>query len=172
MIIHPPETLPEELFDIGALWTPDSTTPAEVLPDIQPPQSNCASYSSYSSSTSSSSSSYSSSSASVAGTLRTPLTNVTNTIIPATLTAAAYTANRLAEDAQIVATQPLMSILAGIGEIEDRKVVVKRKRSPNGKRKVGLDAEGNEVVVEKKPRVPKKPKKAKEEAVHHCCCSF
>ena len=60
-----------------------------------------------------------------------------------------------------------MSILAGIGEIEDGKVVVKRKRSPNGKRKVGLDAEGNEVVVEKKPRSPKKQKKVKEEAVHH-----
>ena len=41
-----------------------------------------------------------------------------------------------------------MSILAGIGEIEDGKVVV------NGKRKVALDAEGNEVAVEKKPRAP------------------
>ena len=59
-----------------------------------------------------------------------------------------------------------MSILAGIGEIKDGKVVVKRKRSPYGKRKAVLDAEGNEVAVEKKPRAPKKQKKAKEKAVH------
>ena len=115
MIIDPPVTFPEELFDIGDLWTPNSTIPAEVLSDIQPPQSNCAS-----------TSSSSTSSVSVAGTHRTLLTDVTRTITLATLTAAAYTTNMLVEETQIVATQPLMSILAGIGEIEDGKVVVKR----------------------------------------------
>ena len=159
IIIDPPETLQDELFDVSDLWGPNLATP-EVLPDIQPPQFSC----------SFAASSY----VPVVVTHRTPLTNVTNTIAPDTLTAAAYTTNALATGAGLT-SQPLMSILAGKTEPEDPNVKNKRKRSPSGgggggggggKKKVVLDAEGNEVVVEKKPRAPKKQKKAKEEEVH------
>ena len=153
MIVDPPETLLEELFDVSDLWNPNPTTPV-VLPDILSPQSNCAS------------------SVSDGVTHRTPLTDVTNTITPSTLTEAAYTAKRLTEDAEMVATQLLMAILAGIGELENGKVV-KRKRSISvggggggTKKKVTLDAEGNVVAVEKKPRAPRKQKKCKEEQVN------
>ena len=161
LIVNPPDTLQEELFDASDLWNPELNTPAEVLPDIQAPQYNCASSSS--------------ASVPVATTNRIPLTDVTNTITPATLTEAAYTANRLAQDAELLATKPLMAILAGVGEVQDRKLKLKRKKGPSGvgggggnKRKAVLDAEGHEIVVvaEKKPRVPKKPKKGKEEKVH------
>ena len=155
MIVDPLETLPEELFDVSDLWDPILSTP-EVLPDIQPPQSSCSSVSS--------SSSY----VPVVVTHCTPLTDMTNTITPDTLTAAAYTANALATGAGLT-SQPLLAALAGRTEGENANVKSKRKRSGSGgggKRKVVLDAEGNEVVVEKKPRAPKKQKKTKEEEVH------
>ena len=107
---------------------------------------------------------------------------MTNTITPATLTEAAYTANRLAQDAELLATQPLMAILAGVADVEeDSTLTLRRKKGSSGggggdggcgcggnKRKAVLDAEGREigVVSEKKPRASKKPKKAKEEKVH------
>ena len=144
MIIDPPETLPEDL------WDPNLSTP-EVLPDIQPPLSSCSS---------------SSASLPVVVTDRTPLTNVTNTITLDTLTEAAYTANALPLLAALTGRSER--------EDANVKSKRKRNASGGGgggggggsKKKVVLDAEANEVVVEKKPQAPKKKKKAKEEQVH------
>ena len=50
LIVDPPDTLQEELFEDSDLWNPEVNPPAEVLPDIKTPQYNCASSSSSSSS--------------------------------------------------------------------------------------------------------------------------
>ena len=160
MIVYPTETLQEQFFDVSDLWHPNLPTP-EVLLDILPPQSSCSS----------------SSSVPVVVTDCAPLTDMTNTISPYTLAAAAHTASALAAGVGLT-SQPLMTLLAGRSEGEDSNLKTNSKRSASvgggvgggggggvTKKKVVLDAEGNVVVVEKKPRAPKKQKKGKEEQV-------
>ena len=137
MIIDPPETLPEEIFDVRELWNLEPPSPETYQPICL-------------------------TSTPVASTAGDPLVDVTNIISPEKLAEAGEAATTLAAVAGLTSTVSVTSVAAttdtptaaGGGEGE----VSEGKKKARGKKKKTFDSDGKEIVPEKKPRVSKKAK--------------
>ena len=96
MIIDPPETLPEEIFNIREVWNPEPPAAADTLPDIEAP--------SFSTSTP------------VVAITRGPLADVTNNISRATLAGAAETTLATASPKNEDSVSPF-SLMVGLTQL-------------------------------------------------------
>ena len=105
---------------------------------------------------------------------RGPLVDVTNIISPEKLAQAGETTSTLVATAGLTSTVSATSVAgtpdtataAGGGEGE----VLEGKKKARGKKKKAFDSDGNEIMLEKKPRVSNKaktPKSTKQEEPRH-----